>query len=150
MVNNGYINRLDGLKEMIARDSDEGWQQARVRDGKRCLDGNGVDYRGGVATTVDGVACRPWNELKQRNPFHPSKPKNISKDLRSNFCRNPDNDPRGPWCFVQTRNRVRYQYCNVRPCNKRTPDLHPNAYRPLPQLENLLTTVNLNTPVRNS
>jgi len=69
MVNNGYINRLDGLKEMIARDSDEGWQQARVRDGKRCLDGNGVDYRGGVATTVDGVACRPWNELKQRNQF---------------------------------------------------------------------------------
>ena len=86
----------------------------------------------------------------QRNPFHPSKPKNISKDLRSNFCRNPDNDPRGPWCFVQTRNRVRYQYCNIRSCNKRTPDMHPNAYRPLPQLENLLSTVNLNTPVRNS
>ena len=69
MRHNGYINRLDGLKEMIAKDSDGGWKQARVRDGKRCLDGNGEDYRGGVATTVDGVACRPWNELKQRNKF---------------------------------------------------------------------------------
>ena len=49
---------------MMAKDP--GFQRAKVRDGKTCLDGNGLDYRGGVATTIDGVSCRPWNELKQR------------------------------------------------------------------------------------
>ena len=34
-----------------------------------CLDGNGVGYRGSIATTARGVACKPWNELDQRNKF---------------------------------------------------------------------------------
>ena len=36
-------------------------------------------------------------------------------DLRKNHCRNPNNDPRGPWCFDQ-ENRI--NYCGVEVCGE--------------------------------
>ena len=33
----------------------------------------------------------------------------------SNYCRNPDHDPKGPWCFTTDRTS-RFEYCNVQPC----------------------------------
>ena len=34
-----------------------------------------------------------------------------------NFCRNPDEDTSGPWCFT-TNPIVPWGYCNVPKCNK--------------------------------
>ena len=36
--------------------------------------------------------------------------------LEMNFCRNPSNDPKGPWCFDQ-ENRI--QYCSVPTCQEK-------------------------------
>lgn len=36
--------------------------------------------------------------------------------LEMNFCRNPNNDPKGPWCFDQ-ENRI--QFCEVPKCGEK-------------------------------
>lgn len=36
-------------------------------------------------------------------------------DLESNFCRNPDGDNGGPWCYTTDPN-ARWEHCNVTSC----------------------------------
>ena len=36
-------------------------------------------------------------------------------DSNHNYCRNPDNDPEGPWCYT-TNPEVRWEKCNIRWC----------------------------------
>lgn len=36
-------------------------------------------------------------------------------DLESNFCRNPDNDSSGPWCYT-VEHDTRWEHCNVPSC----------------------------------
>ena len=40
------------------------------------------------------------------------------RDLRRNFCRNPDGD-RAPWCYT-TNPGVRWEYCNLDKCSTNT------------------------------
>lgn len=37
--------------------------------------------------------------------------------LEENFCRNPDGDPRGPWCYTTNRS-VRFQSCGIKSCRE--------------------------------
>lgn len=34
-----------------------------------------------------------------------------------NYCRNPDSDDKGPWCYT-TDPRVRWEKCNLRKCSE--------------------------------
>lgn len=51
------------------------------------------------------------------------------KDLRENYCRNPDNSTVGPWCFTtDPRPHLRHQECGIPQCSQgnRTPQkTHP-------------------------
>lgn len=38
-------------------------------------------------------------------------------DLRENFCRNPNNDPGGPWCYTTDPN-VRAEECGIPQCSE--------------------------------
>lgn len=48
-----------------------------------------------------------------------------TQDLRENFCRNPNNDPGGPWCYTTDPN-VRAEECGVPQCSegKKLPNNH--------------------------
>lgn len=35
--------------------------------------------------------------------------------LEENYCRNPDNDEKGPWCYTTDPN-TRFDYCNIPEC----------------------------------
>lgn len=35
--------------------------------------------------------------------------------LEENYCRNPDQDKHGPWCFTNN-SAIHWDYCNVKPC----------------------------------
>lgn len=37
--------------------------------------------------------------------------------LEENFCRNPDGDSRGPWCYTTNRS-VRFQSCGIKSCRE--------------------------------
>lgn len=41
------------------------------------------------------------------------------KDLRENYCRNPDNSTVGPWCFTtDPRPHLRHQECGIPQCSQ--------------------------------
>lgn len=40
--------------------------------------------------------------------------------MEENFCRNPDGDPGGPWCYT-TDPAVRFQTCGIKSCREGKP-----------------------------
>ncbi|XP_041106427.1 plasminogen-like isoform X2 [Polyodon spathula] len=81
-----------------------------------CKKDNGVDYRGSLSKTASGKTCQEWASSTPHIPnvtptTHPHA------DLESNFCRNPDKDQQGPWCYT-TDPELRWEYCQIQDCNE--------------------------------
>jgi len=70
-------------------------------------------YLGTKSTTKKGFTCQPWNNN------YPHKPKYWPTPRNHNFCRNPVNDSKGPWCYT-TDPRTRWDYCDIAPCDDQT------------------------------
>ena len=81
-----------------------------------CKTSNGVNYRGRQNTTENGYTCQNWLKNYPHIP-HPSTKKKIPSNANHNYCRNYDNDPKGPWCYT-TDPRKKYDYCgsHIIPC----------------------------------
>ena len=114
-------------------------------DGSDCFSGfgecytkpNGVDYRGSISVTANGLTCQPWSH--QLPHLHQKTPYNYPDAGLGghNHCRNPDGDI-GPWCLTMEAEPV-WEYCTVPPpsptgkCNASLPVVpKPNiTYLPL-------------------
>ncbi|XP_009703613.1 PREDICTED: plasminogen-like [Cariama cristata] len=80
----------------------------------QCRRGIGKDYRGMEAKTRRGIPCQKWAERKPHKPnYTPEKHPNAGLD--ENYCRNPDGDESGPWCYT-TDPATRFDYCNIPEC----------------------------------
>ncbi|XP_043944204.1 hepatocyte growth factor isoform X2 [Protopterus annectens] len=97
-----------------------------------CYHGNGETYKGKVSKTRSGIACSMWNknieDLKRLTTKHPLE---MSTDL--NYCRNPDGDRHGPWCFTDDP-FIPWDYCFISKCENSpeiTPFLPQDVYPPL-------------------
>jgi len=67
------------------------------------------DYAGDISITKSGFTCQSWTEDIPHLPrFFP-----INASDAENFCRNPDNDPKGSWCYTTDPNK-RYDYCSCK------------------------------------
>ncbi|XP_078617279.1 uncharacterized protein LOC144885271 [Branchiostoma floridae x Branchiostoma japonicum] len=85
-----------------------------VSPAKQCQDGKGSSYRGKVAVTNTGRKCQRWD--RQTPHKHTLKPaKYPSSGLRQNYCRNPDSEPGGVWCYTTDPGK-RWEYCAVPRC----------------------------------
>mgnify|MGYP000484611322 CR=1 FL=1 len=62
------------------------------------------DYNGTISVTKSGKMCQSWGANTPHRPNY--RPQNPSY----NFCRNPDNDQKGAWCYTTDPN-TRYEYC---------------------------------------
>ncbi|KAA8593342.1 hypothetical protein FQN60_009458 [Etheostoma spectabile] len=69
---------------------------------RKCIVGKGEDYRGKVFTTRSGLNCQQWTPT-------------ATNGLELNYCRNPDGDRIGPWCYTTDPER-RYESCNIPQC----------------------------------
>ncbi|EDL02069.1 plasminogen, isoform CRA_i [Mus musculus] len=80
-----------------------------------CMYGNGKDYRGKTAVTAAGTPCQGWaaQEPHRHSIFTPQT--NPRAGLEKNYCRNPDGDVNGPWCYT-TNPRKLYDYCDIPLC----------------------------------
>lgn len=80
-----------------------------------CIIGNGKNYRGKKATTGTGTACQPWasQEPHRHSIFKPET--NPRAGLEENYCRNPDGDVNGPWCYTMNPRKL-FDYCDIPQC----------------------------------
>ena len=67
----------------------------------------GREYRGNISVAQDHNKCQAWasqtprqHEMTDRDLF----PDHTIEEAQ-NFCRNPDGDPLGPWCYTMKRSR---------------------------------------------
>jgi hypothetical protein len=58
----------------------------------------------------DEVLCQSWSAVKPHRSM-------FLIDEGHNFCRNPNQDPKGPWCYTTDKN-VEKAYCNI--CDDRS------------------------------
>uniref|UniRef100_A0A8C6WK68 Macrophage stimulating 1 n=1 Tax=Neogobius melanostomus TaxID=47308 RepID=A0A8C6WK68_9GOBI len=79
---------------------------------RQCIVGQGEDYRGKVFTTKSGLTCQQWwSKFPHDHRWTPS----ATNGLELNYCRNPDRDRIGPWCYTADPER-RYESCNIPEC----------------------------------
>ncbi|XP_059183935.1 prothrombin [Centropristis striata] len=80
-----------------------------------CMRKYGIDYVGDLAVTLGGHTCLQWSSPE-------AKALSVDKEfipevlLPGNKCRNPDNDPEGPWCYVAVDGNVTVDYCDLQLC----------------------------------
>ncbi|CAG2187406.1 CD206 [Mytilus edulis] len=81
--------------------------------GQKCrMNVLGANYRGNINQTKTGRTCQAWSsQTPQKHKF--------SKKLASekNYCRNPDSEPYGPWCYTTDKNK-RWEYCDTPYCDE--------------------------------
>ncbi|XP_069331811.1 hepatocyte growth factor-like protein isoform X3 [Eulemur rufifrons] len=81
---------------------------------RTCIMDNGVRYRGTIATTASGLPCQGWShKFPNDHKYTPT----LRNGLEENFCRNPDGDLGGPWCYT-TDPAVRFQSCGIKSCRE--------------------------------
>jgi len=69
-------------------------------------------YKGTQSTTQSGTTCQNWlTDFPHRRNFNLREP-----NANHNYCRNPDHDSKGPWCYTTDPNK-RYEYCGIPKCN---------------------------------
>jgi len=67
------------------------------------------DYAGTISTTVSGKKCIAWTFLENNMPE-----KSFVK--AQNYCRNPDGEEGGPWCYTEDPN-VLWDDCAIKRCS---------------------------------
>ncbi|XP_072013340.1 scavenger receptor cysteine-rich domain-containing protein DMBT1-like [Amphiura filiformis] len=82
-------------------------------DNSECYtDPLGQDYRGVVAVTSSDVTCQLWTSQTPHEHVR-TEDRYPGKGLgEHNYCRNPDEEPGGAWCYTVDPD-IRWQYCDI-------------------------------------
>ena len=82
-------------------------------DNSECYtDPLGQDYRGSVAVTSSGLTCQRWTSQTPHEHVR-TEERYPGKGLGDhNYCRNPDEEPGGAWCYT-VNPEIRWQYCDI-------------------------------------
>ncbi|VEN64272.1 unnamed protein product [Callosobruchus maculatus] len=96
------------------------------------ITGPGMEYAGKHGKTVSDRNCLKWNKDRKKvrqNDKHIEIPKYDKQLFPENnladakkYCRNPDGDIGGPWCFVENEasDDVEKEYCDIPLCDDPT------------------------------
>ncbi|KAM5248411.1 prothrombin [Ctenodactylus gundi] len=97
---------------------------------EKCIADRGQQYQGHLAVTSQGSPCLPWTSEQARS-LHNDTDFSPEVQLEENFCRNPNKDEEGAWCFVDGEPGA-FQYCDLNYCDEpveETEELVPDAIR---------------------
>ncbi|CAL4163571.1 unnamed protein product, partial [Meganyctiphanes norvegica] len=101
------------------------WQYCDIPTCRECVsdDVKGGRYSGGQAVTSDGITCQRWDAQEPHgHGWTPSVfPVEHHQVYFENYCRNPDGEPEGPWCYTVDSN-VRWSYCGIALCDVKEVD----------------------------
>lgn len=81
-----------------------------------CLPGNAESYTGTLSVSLHGHTCLDWN-LPIVKALFVGKDFNPEVTLSKNYCRNPDGDLEGPWCYVKKAGNITIDYCDLELCD---------------------------------
>lgn len=73
----------------------------------------GVNYIGDMNETQAGSRCRRWETIIG---FTDNDFPDLSVRKARNFCRNPNSDPYGPWCYIHAAKQKK-DTCNIPLCS---------------------------------
>ncbi|CAH2275686.1 hepatocyte growth factor [Pelobates cultripes] len=96
---------------------------------QECYYGNGDTYKGTLSITRYRLHCARWDKNIDDLKRHTFKEPNISI-IEKNYCRNPDNDVHGPWCYTDNP-LVPWDYCAISRCEGDTTPLMGNLDSPI-------------------
>uniref|UniRef100_A0A8C9F745 Kringle domain-containing protein n=1 Tax=Pavo cristatus TaxID=9049 RepID=A0A8C9F745_PAVCR len=89
-------------------------QPEQAQATEECYQGNGVSYRGTASFTITGKKCQWSSQTPHKHDYF--TPRTHPKSgLEKNYCRNPDGDVNGPWCYT-TDPRKAWEYCDIPKC----------------------------------
>ncbi|XP_072017805.1 plasminogen-like [Amphiura filiformis] len=94
-----------------------------------------LNYRGSVSFTRNNQTCQKWTSHTPHSHQHITPGLYPEAGLGDhNYCRNPFDDPNGPWCYT-TDPDVRYEYCDVGEpstvCNYADPECYTGTFKAL-------------------
>jgi len=75
-----------------------------------------LHYQGKNSFTKFEHECLPWTDLQTIYPEIINQPNffnDLSVKAAKNYCRNPNMNINGPWCFVQNGNTISMEGCDV-------------------------------------
>uniref|UniRef100_A0A8C5PUH9 Plasminogen n=1 Tax=Leptobrachium leishanense TaxID=445787 RepID=A0A8C5PUH9_9ANUR len=81
-----------------------------------CLLEKGQEYRGTQTKTVRGHTCQEWSSQTPQDHTSFTPETHPQSGLDKNYCRNPDGDVNGPWCFITTPGTLKWDYCDITRC----------------------------------
>lgn len=69
---------------------------------------------------MSGQTCYPWSDMDSIVANRLWKSHNLTVEDEAlgklnNYCRNPDDDQRGPWCFTN-KDTEKMEYCSIPLC----------------------------------
>ncbi|XP_064625976.1 plasminogen-like [Lineus longissimus] len=70
----------------------------------------GTEYKGTQNTTLMGFTCADWLVFEKAR-YRPAD--------SYNYCRNPDGDARGPWCYITATYPPPYDNCFIPSCKSK-------------------------------
>ncbi|XP_064174550.1 hepatocyte growth factor-like isoform X1 [Anguilla rostrata] len=86
--------------------------EADAREPEECYEGVGEKYGGRLSKTRSGIPCGPWEDRSRSGDREASA---LAAGLEMNYCRNPDKDKHGPWCYTNSSS-IPWDYCMIKPC----------------------------------
>ncbi|XP_047375562.1 prothrombin isoform X2 [Sciurus carolinensis] len=83
---------------------------------EQCVPERGQQYEGHLSVTMHGSPCLSWSSPQAKAL---SKDQDFSPEVKlvENFCRNPDGDEEGAWCYV-AGHAGDFEYCDLNYCEE--------------------------------